>query len=197
MSSNGSFKKFVRWVGYDLGITPNQITVGRLIFFVPGWLLWFFMREVAEYLGIWWQFVGAFAFVLVTTVIVFDLFDGALARETGQVSKRGKVLDPAVDKFITYSTLALFWTAINKPGLIILFFLDIASTFLRGVQVEGANKYGKKKAVYQNVSKIFFGCAVLLSFPPLNHIGNILIWIALIYASISVGVRIFPSLSRK
>jgi CDP-diacylglycerol--glycerol-3-phosphate 3-phosphatidyltransferase len=197
MSSNGSFKKFVRWVGYDLGITPNQITIGRLIFYVPGWFLWLFMHEIAQRLGIWWQLVGAFAFLLVTTVIVFDLFDGALARETNQVSKRGKVLDPAVDKFITYSTLALFWPVIHQPGLIILFLLDIASTFLRGVQVEGANTYGKRKALCQNISKIFFGGAVLLSFHQLNIIGNILIWAAIILASISVGIRIFPSLTKK
>ena len=197
MSSNGSFKKFVRWVGYDLGITPNQITIGRLIFFVPGWFLWLYKHEVADYFGVWWQLVGLFAFLLVTTVIVFDLFDGALARETNQISKEGKILDPAVDKFITYSTLALFWPVINKPALIILFLLDIASTFLRGTQVEGANTYGKRKALCQNISKIFFGGAVLLSFPQLNIIGNILIWAALILASISVGIRIFPSLTKK
>lgn len=192
MAINRLFIKFVRWVGYDLGITPNQITIGRLFFFVPGWFMWLYRHEIAAWLGIWWQLVGLAAFLLVTTVIVFDLVDGALARETGQVSRKGKILDPAVDKFITYSTLALFWPVIHKPGLIILFVLDIASTFLRGVQVEGANTFGKKKALCQNLSKLFFGAAVLLSFRYLNIIGNILIWASVVLATISVSLRMFP-----
>ncbi|MDP7556214.1 MAG: CDP-alcohol phosphatidyltransferase family protein, partial [Nitrospinota bacterium] len=96
------FRKFVRWIGYDLGISPNQITVARLLFFAPGWFLWVYMHELGELLGIWWQVIGLLALLLVTTVIMFDIVDGALARETGQVSQHGKVLDPAVDKLITY-----------------------------------------------------------------------------------------------
>jgi CDP-diacylglycerol--serine O-phosphatidyltransferase len=186
------FIRFVHWLGYDLGITPNQITLGRLVFFVPGWFLWVFREEVAALLGIWWQAVGLFAFLLVTAVIILDVVDGVLARETGQVTTQGKILDPMVDKFITYSTLALFWAAIDHRGLLILFGLDIASTFLRGTQTQGANEFGKKKALAQNISKIFFGMAVLLNFPRLNFIGNVLIWTALILATISVGIRLLP-----
>ena len=43
------------------------------------------------------QVLGTAALVLVTTAIFLDLLDGALARETGQVSDRGKVLDPLVE----------------------------------------------------------------------------------------------------
>lgn len=191
------FTKFVRWIGYDLGITPNQITIGRLFFFVPGWFMWVYRHEIAQWLGIWWQLVGLAAFLLVTTVIVFDIVDGALARETGQVSKGGKILDPVTDKFITYSTLALFWAVITKPALVLLFLLDIASTFIRGVSVEGANIYGKRKALCQNLSKLFFGGAVLLSFPQLNIVGNLFILMALAFASVSVGIRIFPNLFKR
>ena len=186
------FIKFVRWIGYDLGISPNQITVGRLLFFAPGWFLWVYMHELGELLGIWWQGIGLIALLLVTTVILFDIVDGALARETGQVSQHGKILDPAVDKLITYSTLVLFWSAINHIALTILFALDIVSTFLRGAQVQGANEFGKKKALSQNLSKLFFGMAILMNFPQLNVIGNLLIWTALVLASISVAIRVIP-----
>ena len=186
------FRKFVRWIGYDLGISPNQITVARLLFFAPGWFLWVYMHELGELLGIWWQLIGLLALLLVTIVIMFDIVDGALARETGQVSQHGKVLDPAVDKLITYSTLILFWSAINHTALAILFALDIASTFLRGTQVQGANEFGKKKALSQNLSKLFFGIAILTNVPRLNVIGNLLIWTALVLASISVAIRIIP-----
>jgi len=186
------FRKFVRWIGYDLGISPNQITVARLLFFAPGWFLWVYMHELGELLGIWWQLIGLLALLLVTIVIMFDIVDGALARETGQVSQHGKVLDPAVDKLITYSTLILFWSAINHTALAILFALDIASTFLRGTQVQGANEFGKKKALSQNLSKLFFGIAILTNVPRLNVIGNLLIWTALVLASISVAIRVIP-----
>jgi len=186
------FIKFVHWIGYDLGISPNQITMGRLFFFIPGWFIWFYMKDIASFLGIWWQAVGLSAFLLVTTVIIFDIVDGVLARETGQVSKRGKVLDPAVDKLITYSTLILFWDAIDHGALFILFALDTTSTFLRGAQAHGANEFGKKKALAQNLSKIFFGMAVILQFQRFNFIGNVLIWIAIILATISVSIRLLP-----
>lgn len=186
------FIKFVHWIGYDLGISPNQITLGRLLFFIPCWLMWVYMEDIAAFLGIWWQAIGFFAFCLVAVVILFDIVDGTLARETGQVSTHGKILDPAVDKLITYSTLILFWDVIDHVGLLILFGLDIASTFLRGTQAQGANEFGKKKALAQNISKVFFGMAVLLAIPRFNFIGNVLIWIAIILATISVGIRLLP-----
>jgi len=186
------FHRFVRWIGYDLGITPNQITWGRLIIFIPGWLTWVYKNELAQWTGMPWQLLGVFALIVVTIVIIFDIVDGALARETGQVSEHGKILDPLVDKFITYSSLVLFWSAIDRIGLLILFVLDITSTFLRGVQVEGANEFGKKKALSQNISKFFFATAVLIATPWLNNVGNFLIWLAVVLATISVGIRIFP-----
>ncbi len=186
------FVRFVRWVGYDLGISPNQITVGRLLFFIPGWLAWVYRHELATRSGLPWQFFGALAVLAVTTVIIFDIVDGALARETGQVSDEGKILDPIVDKLITYSTLGLFWSAIDRVGLLILLALDLASTFLRGVQVQGANDFGKSKAFSQNIAKFFFAMAILCATPWLNHAGNALIWLAVILATISVGIRVLP-----
>ena len=186
------FVRFVRWVGYDLGISPNQITLGRLLFFIPGWLAWVYRYELASRTGFPWQLYGALAVVVVITVIVFDIVDGALARETGQVSDQGKILDPLVDKLITYSTLGLFWATINHLGLLILLCLDLASTFLRGVQVEGANHFGKSKAFSQNIAKLCFALAVLCAAPWLDLAGNALIWLAVVLASISVGIRVLP-----
>jgi len=186
------FQRFIRWIGYDLGITPNQITWGRLFIFIPGWLAWVYKNELAQSTGMPWQLFGTVALVVITIVIIFDIVDGALARETGQVSEHGKVFDPLVDKLITYSTLILFWSAIHKVGFLILFALDIASTLLRRSQVEGANPFGKYKAFSQNISKFFFATAVLTATPWINNIGNFLIWAAVVLASISIGIRIFP-----
>nr|MBF0222630.1 CDP-alcohol phosphatidyltransferase family protein [Desulfobulbaceae bacterium] len=187
------FSRFVRWVGYDLGISPNQITLGRLVFFFPGWLFWIYRYDLAATTGTPWQLWGWLASFIVTVVIIFDIVDGALARETNQVSDQGKILDPIVDKLITYSTLVLFWPSIHKSGLAILFSLDVASTFLRGAQVEGANLFGKRKAFAQNLSKLFFAMAILCSWPWLSHIGNFLIWAAVVLATISVSIRLLPN----
>ncbi len=186
------FVRFVRWIGYDLGISPNQVTIGRLFCFIPGWLIWFFRNELADWLNCPWQVFGVIAIVIVITVIAFDIVDGALARETGQVSDQGKILDPIVDKLITYSTLALFWDGIAKSGFFILLALDLASTFLRSSQVQGANQFGKRKAFTQNISKMFFVLAVICGLPQLNIAGNFLIWLAVGLASISVGIRVLP-----
>jgi CDP-diacylglycerol--serine O-phosphatidyltransferase len=191
-----SFVKFVRWIGYDLGISPNQVTIGRLFCFVPGWFIWFYRHDLAASLGWPWQVFGAIAIIIVFTVVSFDIVDGALARETGQVSDQGKVLDPIVDKLITYSTLALFWHDISKTGFFVLLALDLCSTFLRGSRVQGANQFGKRKALAQNISKIFFAFAVIINLPQLNLVGNILIWLAVILASISVGVRVLSPKTR-
>ena len=187
------FFKFVRWIGYDLGISPNQITLGRLLFFIPGWLTWVYMHELAAWSGVPWQVLGLLAMLIVTIVVVFDIVDGALARETGQVSDEGKMLDPLADKLITYSCLALFWPVINKTGFFILMALDLASTFLRGSHIQGANQFGKTKAFAQNISKLFFATAIISATPLLNWVGNFLIWLAVIMAGISVGIRILPA----
>ena len=185
------FNDFVVWLG-SKGVTPNQITLGRLFFFVPGWLIWVYSAELANFTGMDWRVFGYLALLIVTIVIIFDIVDGALARATGQVSDKGKILDPIVDKLITYSSLILFWPVITKPGFILLLILDISSTFLRGNQVQGANQYGKKKALSQNISKFFFGMAVLTGTAWLSSIGNFLICFAVVLASISVGIRVLP-----
>ncbi len=190
------FTRFIHWLGYDLGLTPNQVTVGRILIFIPGWLLWFFRFDVAAATGLDWRIFGWFAFAIVTLVIFFDLVDGALARQTGQVSSSGKALDPAVDKIITYSTLALFWPVLSHPAFIILLALDITSTFLRGVSVHGANEFGKKKALSQNLAKLFFGTSALLGVARLAVIGNLLLWLAVTLAFISVCIRLLPARSR-
>ncbi len=184
------FVRFVRWIGYDLGISPNQVTMGRLFCFFPGWFIWYYRNDLATSLGWPWQVIAIIAMVIVFIVITFDIVDGALARETGQVSEQGKILDPIVDKLITYSTLALFWPSITRIGFFILLGLDLSSTFLRGSQVHGANQFGKRKAFAQNISKLFFALAIVCNIPHLNLAGNLLIWLAIVLASISVGVRV-------
>ena len=43
-----------------------------------------------------------------------------------------------------------------------------------------------------NISKFFFGMAVLTATPWLAMIGNLFIWLAVVLASISVAIRVLP-----
>ncbi len=108
------------------------------------------------------------------------------------MSDEGKILDPLVDKVITYSTLGLFLPYIVKPVFYYLLFLDICSTFMRASKGRGANQFGKKKAFSQNVAKLFFGLAALFALPLFNTIGNLLLGLAAVLASVSVGIRAVP-----
>jgi phosphatidylglycerophosphate synthase len=69
-----------------LGLTPNALT-----------LIGFGIALLAGYSAAmqWWLYAG----VLVIVGAVFDLFDGALARATGQASKFGAFLDSTMDRW--------------------------------------------------------------------------------------------------
>ncbi len=72
---------------------PNLISVIRLIF-IPVFL-WLLIFENKIYLAAW-----LLAFLGVT-----DFLDGWLARRLGQVSKLGKILDPAADRLLLLSVV--------------------------------------------------------------------------------------------
>jgi phosphatidylglycerophosphate synthase len=70
-----------------LRITPNQITIFRLIFILP--IAYYFVTE-----NLW----GAFVFYVIFWLL--DLFDGALARYLNKTSDKGRFLDTFVDNFM-------------------------------------------------------------------------------------------------
>jgi CDP-diacylglycerol--glycerol-3-phosphate 3-phosphatidyltransferase len=74
------------------GISPNALTVGGFVGTSAGAL---------AAAGQWWLLAG----ILVLAFGIFDLFDGAVARATGRVSKFGAFLDSTLDR--TGENLAL------------------------------------------------------------------------------------------
>ncbi len=87
-----------------LGLTPNALTlIGFGIAVVAAW-------QAAEHV---WTYAG----VLVAFGAAFDLFDGALARATGQASKFGAFLDSTMDRWgeaVIYAGLIVGLA--NPPG---------------------------------------------------------------------------------
>lgn len=80
------FKRVLKLLA-DLKITPNQITIFRLIFILP--IAYYFLTEnlfgVLIFYSLFW---------------IFDLFDGALARYLNKQSDKGRFLDTLVDNFM-------------------------------------------------------------------------------------------------
>jgi phosphatidylglycerophosphate synthase len=70
-----------------LRITPNQITIFRLLFLLP--IAYYFVVE---------NLTGVFIYYVIFWLL--DLFDGALARYLNKQSDKGRFLDTLVDNFM-------------------------------------------------------------------------------------------------
>ena len=93
---------------------------------------------------------------LLAPIAFSDWLDGWLARRWGHVTKLGKWLDPAADKFLIYGLLAVlvrwmcleFGVVILSPILIIIglgLVMDLESQWINLSSGSGANNYGKHK----------------------------------------------------
>lgn len=113
-----------------LRITPNQMTVFSFFLFrIPA----FFFFAIGNY---FWNLLGVL-FCLISAV--FDELDGRLARATGQTSKLGAWLDPAVDVVFQFlilfgltlgivrSTGSFFWVGVSLFALFTLAFNNFIS----------------------------------------------------------------------
>ena len=80
-------------------ITPNQITLSRILF-IP---LFIYFLLAATLPGS--AMIAAVLFVLLS---LSDALDGWLARKTGQKTEFGALLDPIADKLLVYGALLAF-----------------------------------------------------------------------------------------
>jgi CDP-diacylglycerol--glycerol-3-phosphate 3-phosphatidyltransferase len=95
-----------------VGLTPNLVTIIGLL-----------IAGVAAYLigvGLWWAggLVALFAGI-------FDMFDGALARNTGRASDFGALLDSTIDRVseavVLLGVLAYYLTSDNDWGAMLVY----------------------------------------------------------------------------
>jgi phosphatidylglycerophosphate synthase len=129
-------------------LTPNMITVVRLVFIVP--VIFFLITKM------WALFVIFYILCLAS-----DALDGALSRVRGMHSKFGATLDPVIDKILHWSIFCVYFPFYPLLiGLIILLDIIVAAGGLtiilyfrkikRVLPVFGANIYGKMKVVSQS-----------------------------------------------
>ncbi|HUP01689.1 MAG TPA: CDP-diacylglycerol--glycerol-3-phosphate 3-phosphatidyltransferase [Gemmatimonadota bacterium] len=127
--------------------TPNKITVGRIaITPVIAWLI--FQPGPLERWLAFWIFVAA---------AVSDLVDGRLAREKGEITRFGQLLDPIADKMLVLVTFVpLFGLGLLPLWLVILVLgREVIVTVLRRYALQedrviAASGWGKSKAFAQN-----------------------------------------------
>ncbi len=108
---------------------PNTMTSARIVL-SPIYFVLFFLPE-------WFNTGTTVSIVLLWIVLVIielsDLFDGALARKTGQTSDTGKLLDPFADSLSRLTYFLCFTMADIMPVwvFVILLYRDLGVGFVR------------------------------------------------------------------
>jgi phosphatidylglycerophosphate synthase len=83
---------------------PNMLTASRIVAApVVAWL---------PFIGTWQARIGAFA--LFVAIAITDYYDGKLARESGQVTDLGKLLDPLADKLLVVATFVPMFVLVGS-----------------------------------------------------------------------------------
>lgn len=139
---------------------PNVLTVSRLVM-VP-LFLWCLFREGGHEASWRWIATGVFAVAAIT-----DRYDGRIARQRGQVTNFGKVVDPIADKALTGSALIGLSVLGDLPWWVTVVILarELGITLLRlallKYEVIPASRGGKLKTLVQMLAIGFY----LLPFP--------------------------------
>ena len=184
---------------------PNKLTVGRIIlvpFFVAALLANFPLNN-------------AVALIIFIAASLTDMFDGKIARKNGLVTDFGKFADPLADKILVLATFLCFVQLgiCDCVAVIIVLFREFSVTSIRLIaasqgKVVAANMWGKAKTVSQMIAIIaVIAMQIVLELPEvgLNFInaatfepiffvvGDILIWISVVFTIISGVVYIIQN----
>ncbi len=114
-----------------------------------------------------------------------DLLDGNLARRSGEKNRWGALLDPMVDKVFFLSVLSAFvyLQKVHPLSFVLLLIRELILSFLRSVSVE---KGYIMQASYLGKTKAFFEFLSLFLLSLGSSAGNLALWIAVIFAYISM-----------
>lgn len=162
-----------QWLAW---VTPNQLTIGRILVVPVVMFLIHLGGPVANTL----------AWLLFTMAGVTDYLDGDLARYRGEVTLLGRMLDPIADKMLISASLIMLvatgHAAVVPTTLIVL--REFAVTGLRQVAaLDGIEIHvgggGKLKTVLQMAAT---GGLILNHDPfglPMAFLGWVALWIAM------------------
>ena len=158
-----------RWV------TPNQLTLARIAA-VPVLLVLLYLDEP---LGNW------LAAVLFLIACFTDYLDGVLARQRGEITALGKLLDPIADKMLVLSAL-IFLVSMDIAGAIPTILItarEFAVAGLRSVAAaEGVIIAAAPGAKWKTALQMLATGLLMLHHDPfalpLGLVGEIVLWVA-------------------
>ncbi len=167
---------------------PNALTTFR-IFLVPFLVVFLLTKFVT---------VGLIIFLL---ALATDYLDGYLARQRGEVTTLGALLDPVADKLLTAAAfISLVELGYAKAWMVVVIIgREFAVSGLRniassqGVTIP-ASKWGKYKTFSQGIA-----ISLLIITEPLGEfrwLGLAALWVVILLAAVS-GVHYFVSFYRR
>ena len=163
---------------------PNGLTILRLVL-VPVYVATFSLNSSP------WVVVSATIFLLASLT---DWLDGYLARRRQQVTDFGTLLDPIADKVLILAALVMLVQVGRVPGWLVILILsrEFAVTALRAVaaasgRILPAERLGKLKMALQTASVMILILEPVVSWPPIHHVGILLLLIATALALLSAG----------
>ena len=172
------------WVA--LGITPNILTMLRFIGTITLWVLFLSTNDHA---GFW----NTSILLLFIITGLTDLWDGALARNTKQITDLGTLLDPLADKLLIGSILFFLANTLHHWTLYMIIFLECVMVLLNVIfytvakgKIQGANAYGKLKMALEGIFVLFLLIGVYQKSPLVLEIGFFIGAIAIFFAIISM-----------
>jgi CDP-diacylglycerol--glycerol-3-phosphate 3-phosphatidyltransferase len=159
-------------------VTPNQLTLGRIGAIPVLLLLLWLERPVGNYVAV----------VLFTLACLTDYWDGVLARQRGEVTQLGKLLDPIADKMLILSSLILL-VGMGIAGAfptILIALRELAVGGLRSVAAtEGVIIAAAPGAKWKTVLQMLATGLLMLHHDPLSlpmaALGQAVLWIAALW----------------
>ena len=156
---------------------PNCLTVFRIL------LIPFFV----------WQMIAGntlAASIILGVSAITDIFDGALARRLGWVTKFGKIMDPVADKVTLFAVCVVLLFLMRRFWIffVILIAKDILGLVLgsivlkRKLEFSGARWYGKVSTVAFYITMI-----ILVLWP------GIYLWLAVLLLVVSTGLSLIAT----
>jgi CDP-diacylglycerol--glycerol-3-phosphate 3-phosphatidyltransferase len=165
-------------------LKPNHVTFIRLV--GTPFLILFLLDK--QYL---------YSIVLFIFLAITDILDGSMARLRNQITDWGKIWDPIADKLLIGSVIVILLFQLNFSLAIMM--LSFEAAFILGgalykmtasehAQLQ-ANVWGKIKMNLQCFGVILLILGYAISFQPLVNIAEILFYISLFFAALSLVTR--------
>lgn len=161
-----------RWLKW---VTPNQLTLARMLMVPVLMGLLYIDRPVANYIALAVFFLASLT----------DYVDGELARFRGEVTNMGRLLDPLADKMVVSASLVMLVSSDNASAIptILILLREFAVTGLRQVAaLDGIAIAAAPGAKWKTAAQMLaIACLMLNHDPygvPFELTGRIILWVA-------------------